>query len=182
MDNGARSYRRFLDGDETAVNEIMEELFLPLVFFVNRYVRDVHAAEDIALDAMADLFVYRRGYNFKASLKTYLFMIGKSRAVDMLRRRRTSATAGLAEAETVPDDLASLEEAVLTDERRRAVNEAIRQLPSEDMQAAVHLVYFEELTYEEAARVMKKSRKQVDNLLYRAKKHLAGLLKKENEE
>ena len=45
MDNGASSYRRFLDGDEHAIDEIMEELFFPLVFFINRYVQDVPAAE-----------------------------------------------------------------------------------------------------------------------------------------
>lgn len=51
MDNGASSYRRFLDGDESAFNEIMEELFRSLVFFINGYVHDIHAAEDIAIDA-----------------------------------------------------------------------------------------------------------------------------------
>ena len=52
MDNGASSYRRFLDGDESAFNEIMEELFRSLVFFINGYVHDIHAAEDIAIDAL----------------------------------------------------------------------------------------------------------------------------------
>lgn len=55
MDNGASSYRRFLDGDESAFNEIMEELFRSLVFFINGYVHDIHAAEDIAIDAFSDL-------------------------------------------------------------------------------------------------------------------------------
>ena len=79
MDNGASSYRRFLDGDEHAIDEIMEELFFPLVFFINRYVQDVPAAEDLAMDAVSELFVHPRRYNFKTSLKTYLFMLGKSR-------------------------------------------------------------------------------------------------------
>ena len=57
MDNGASSYRRFLDGDESAFNEIMEELFRSLVFFINGYVHDIHAAEDIAIDAFSDLVV-----------------------------------------------------------------------------------------------------------------------------
>ena len=35
MDNGASSYRRFLDGDESAFNEIMKELFRSLVFFID---------------------------------------------------------------------------------------------------------------------------------------------------
>ena len=38
MDNGASSYRRFLDGDESAFDEIMKELFDNLVFFIDRYV------------------------------------------------------------------------------------------------------------------------------------------------
>jgi RNA polymerase sigma-70 factor (ECF subfamily) len=45
----------------------------------------------------------------------------------------------------------------------------------------VHLIYFENMTYEEAAGVMKKNRKQVDNLLYRAKKELRIILGKGGE-
>lgn len=60
MDNGASSYRRFLDGDESAFNEIMEELFRSLVFFINGYVHDIHAAEDIAIDA----FLYWEGESY----------------------------------------------------------------------------------------------------------------------
>ena len=46
MDNGASSYRRFLEGDESAFDEIMKELFDGLVFFIDRYVHDIHAAEE----------------------------------------------------------------------------------------------------------------------------------------
>ena len=55
MDNGASSYRRFLDGDESAFGALMEELFRGLVFFIDGYVHDIHAAEDIAIDAFSDL-------------------------------------------------------------------------------------------------------------------------------
>ena len=88
MDNGASSYRRFLDGDEAAFDELMQTLFHPLVFFINRYVRDLHSAEDLAIDVFSDLIVHRRRYNFRVSLKTYLFMLGRSRALDHLRRQR----------------------------------------------------------------------------------------------
>ena len=36
MDNGASSYRRFLNGDEAAFDDLMEELFRGLVFFIDR--------------------------------------------------------------------------------------------------------------------------------------------------
>ena len=176
MDNGASSYRRFLDGDEHAIDEIMEELFFPLVFFINRYVQDVPAAEDLAMDAVSELFVHPRRYNFKTSLKTYLFTLGKSRALNYCKRRQIVPMEALSE--EIPAEQEDLEQKVLRDERKRKVNAALAQLPA-DMRTAVHLVYFEDLSYEEAARVMKKSRKQVDNLLYLAKKELRRILGEE---
>ena len=180
MDNGASSYRRFLDGDERAFDRIMEELFYPLVFFIDRYVQDIHTAEDIAMDVFSELIVHRHRYHFKVSLKTYLFMLGRSRALDCLRHRKVMNTVELSEAVQVDDGSSALEELVLTDERKRAVNDALAQLP-EQLRTAVHLIYFENLSYEEAAKVMKKNRKQVDNLLYRAKKELRIILGKDGE-
>ena len=84
MDNGASSYRRFLEGDESAFDEIMKELFDGLVFFIDRYVHDIHAVEDIAIDAFSDLVVNKHRYNFKVTLKTYLFMLGRSRALNYM--------------------------------------------------------------------------------------------------
>ena len=180
MDNGARSYRRFLDGDESAFDEIMKELFHGLVFFVDRYVHDTHAAEDIAIDAFSDLIVHKHRYNFKVTLKTYLYMIGRSRALDYLKHRKVIEFTELTEGTEVSSEEKTLEEQVLTEERKRAVNAAIASL-SEDMRVVIHLIYFEEMTYEEAAKVMKKNRKQVDNLLYRAKKELRILLGEDGE-
>lgn len=180
MDYGACSYRRFLDGEESAFDEIMKELFHGLVFFVDRYVHDVHAAEDIAIDVFSDLIVHKHRYNFKVSLKTYLYMIGRSRALDYLKHRKVIEFTELTEETEVFSEEKTLEEQVLTEERKRTVNAAIEKLP-EDMRVVIHLIYFEEMTYEEAAKVMKKNRKQVDNLLYRAKKELRSLLGEDGE-
>ncbi|MBR6826338.1 MAG: sigma-70 family RNA polymerase sigma factor, partial [Oscillospiraceae bacterium] len=78
------------------------------------------------------------------------------------------------------DDGMELEDMVLADEQKRMVHAAVKKLP-EDMRVVIHLVYFEEMTYEEAAKIMKKNRKQIDNLLYRAKKDLRIILGKDGE-
>ena len=180
MDNGASSYRRFLDGDESAFGDIMRELFRGLVFFIDGFVHDAHAAEDIAIDTFSDLVVHKHRYNFKVSLKTYLYMVGRSRALDYIKHRKVIDFVELSEADNTPSEQETLEEIVLADERKRVVNNALNSLP-DDMRVVIHLVYFEDLTYDEAAKVMKKNRKQVDNLLYRAKKELRIILGKDGE-
>ncbi len=180
MDNGASSYRRFIDGDESAFDEIIKELFDNLVFFINRYVHDIHAAEDIAIDAFSDLVVNKHRYNFKVTLKTYLFMLGRSRALNYIKHCKVIDFVELAEADNASSEQKTLEEIVLADERKRVVNNALNSLP-DDMRVVIHLIYFEELSYDEAAKIMKKNRKQVDNLLYRAKKELRITLGKDGE-
>lgn len=180
MDNGAEKYRRFLSGDEEAFKEIIDDYREGLIFFINRYVHDSAAAEDLSIDVFTELLVHRRRYNFKTSLKTYLYMIGRSKALNFIRHRKILPETGLSAAENLPSDELSPEEIVLRGETKRAVNDALEQLP-EDMRVAVHLVYFEELSYSDASKVMRKSRKQVDNLLYRAKSALRTILKDEKE-
>ena len=180
MDHGAGSYRRYLDGDEAAFDQLVTEYYDSLVSFLTGYVRERAVAEDIAMDAFADLIVHKHRYDFRVSLKTYLFMLGRSRAIDLLRRRKKLPQADLAEAERISSDEPDLEALLLADERKRTVNAAIGQL-AEEQRLAVHLVYFEELTADEAAKVLKKNRKQVYNLLYRAKCELHTILGEEGE-
>lgn len=171
MDNGESSCRRFLDGDKSAFDDILKEYRQSLTFFIYRYVKNYHEAEDIAIDVFVEFLAHPKKYNFKTSLKTYLFMIGRSRALDFLRRSKRYKRAELQELDRNPEDSGSLWEDFIKGERNRTLNEAVVKLP-EDMKIAVHLVYFEGLSYEEAGKVMKKSKKQIDNLLYRAKRKL----------
>lgn len=181
MDNGACSYRRFLDGDEEAFDEIVKEYFDSLVFFINGYVSDFQAAEDIAIDVMSDLIVNKKRYNFKVTLKTYLFMLAKSRAKNYIKRRNTIRFTSLDEAKEQASDIASPVDSLILDEQKRALYKALSTL-SEEMRIIVYLIYFENMSYDEAARVMKKSKKQVDNLLYRAKNQLRTILTDNGEE
>ena len=145
MDNGASSYRRYLDGDEAAFVEILRLYRDNLTFFINRYVHDLDAAEDLAIDTFMYLIVHRLRYNFRTPLKTYLFMIARSRALDYLKHRGKLTTVEISEVEGTLTDGITLEELILLDERKQLLNRALKQLP-EDMQLAVHLVYFEDLT------------------------------------
>ena len=99
MDNGAGSYHRFLDGDDSAFDEILDLYRESLIFFINRFVHNPAAAEDLAIDVFMDLIIHKGRYNFQTSLKTYLFMIGRSRALNYLKHERKLRMVELCDAE-----------------------------------------------------------------------------------
>ena len=73
---------------------------------------------------------------------------------------------------------ADLERDYLKEEQKITVRRAIRRLKT-DYQQALYLTYFEGFSYAEAGVIMKKSRKQIENLIYNAKKALKSELEKE---
>lgn len=173
-------YKRFLEGDESAFEEIMETYRFRLIFFLQRYVGDPDTAEDIAMDVFCYVLMHPKRFRFGTKLSTYLFMLAKSRALDFVRHRDHFRIASLDEVTEQETLSPSLEEEVLRNEIQFAVNHAISRLSTE-MQIVIHLIYFENLSYKEAAKVMKKSTKQIDNLIYRAKEKLRNVLGKEGE-
>lgn len=178
MDNGERSYRRFLEGDENAFCEIMQMHGKNLIFFINRYVNNISAAEEIAEDVFVELLLHKRRYNFKTSLKTYIFAIGRNKAVSYVRRCSKHPEIAYEFIENEADE-ASLEDEIIRKEKERLLYDALKKLP-EDYATVLHLIYFENMSYDEAGKVMKKNNKQITNLVYRAKKSLKELLGKEN--
>ncbi len=171
-DRGAECYKRYLDGDEDAFEEILNTYREGLMFFINRYVSNISVAEDIAADVFAYLIFKPKKYNFKVSLKTYLYMIGRSRALDWLRKETKRRNIPIESLYSEPsDDAKALEDAVIAEEEKKKLYEAMERLPN-DYKTALYLVYFESLSYDEAGKIMNKNNKQIENLIYRAKKAL----------
>ena len=108
-------------------------------------------------------------------------MIGRSRALDYIKHRKKLTMVELSEAGQIPSTAPSMEELLLADHRKRRISYALSQL-GEPMRLVLHLVYFEDLSVEEAAKVLKKNRKQIYNLLYRSKQALRTILREDGED
>lgn len=54
MDNGAGSYRRFLDGDDDGIVEIVRDYKDGLIFYINSYVNNIHIAEELTEDTFSN--------------------------------------------------------------------------------------------------------------------------------
>ncbi|MGN0374986.1 MAG: RNA polymerase sigma factor [Butyrivibrio sp.] len=177
MDNGASSYHHFLEGDENAFSEILDMYRDSLIFFINRTVNNLSVAEELAADSFSELLVHPGRYDFSVSLKTYIFTIAHHKTVSYVRRAVKFAMVPIEEAPVKSMEYASFEEEVIKEEQKKILHNALSELP-EDYRTVLHLIYFEEMSYAEAGKVMHKNVKQITNLAYRGKNALRVILEK----
>ena len=173
--DGAECYRRFLDGDNDGMVEIIRVYKDGLTLYLNGIVGNIHTAEDIMEETFVKLVVKKPRYSERCSFKTWLYTIGRNAAVDYLRRHKSKDTP-IDELEIA--DKEDLELSYIKEEQKIMVHRALENLKTEYRQA-LFFSFFEELTNAEIAAVMRKSRRQVENLIYRAKQSLKKELEKE---
>lgn len=178
MDNGASSYRRFLDGDDNGFVEIIKLYKDSLIFFLNGYVNNIHQAEDLAEETFFKLLVKKPHYNGSVSFKTWLFTIGRNIALNAVKRRKILRSVPMEKCEGVIRETADFEKSFLIEEQKVELKKAIEKL-NPTYREILTLIFFEELSADEAAAVLRKSKKQIANLVYRAKQALKSTLEKE---
>lgn len=178
MDNGASSYRRYLDGDDNGITEIVSAYKDGLILYLNGYVRNIHLAEELAEDTFFRLVVKKPWFSGRCSFKTWLYTIGRNMATDHLRRHRREIGTPVEELENYLAEEADLERSYIREEQKRLLHRAIRRLHS-DYRQILYLLYFEGFSNREAGLILHKSDRQVRNLLYRAKQALKSELEKE---
>lgn len=171
MDNGAEIFGRWLNGDNGAFDTIIDLYRVNLIYFINGYVHNETDAEDIASDVFCELIVHKNRYSERSSLKTYIYGIARHKALDFLRKKKVRFAFSLDEGFDTEASDDNTEETVDKKEEYIQLYNAIKKLPSEYAEV-LDLLYFKELSYAQARTVMKKSEKQMANLLYRAKASL----------
>ena len=82
MDDGANSYRRFLDGDDNGISEIVVKYKDGLILYLNGYVSNIFIAEELAEDTFFRLITKKPRFSAKSSFKSFLYAIGRNVAVD----------------------------------------------------------------------------------------------------
>lgn len=178
MDNGASSYRRFLNGDDEGLTLIIKDYKDGLILYLNGYVNNIYVAEEIMGETFFKLAVKKPKFNEKSSFKTWLYTIGRNVAIDYIRHNSKFSMSSIEDMENYIKDETNLENLYIKNETKIAVHKAMSNLKPEYRQI-LWLCFFEEFSNGEAAQIMGKSKRQIENLLFRAKQSLKSLLDKE---
>mgnify|MGYP001512274686 CR=1 FL=1 len=154
-------YRQYLSGDETGLDSLMQKYGNSLTLYINGYLHDLHEAEDLMIDVFSYLFTKKPSIR-DGGLKAYMYKAARHMALRHKSRRKHSFS--IDDLVEEPEGKILVEEVVRTKERNREV---------------LYLVYFEDMSYRQAAEVMNKNIKQITNLVYRGKESLRKLLERE---
>ncbi len=178
MDNGASCYRRFLSGDDDGLVQIIRDYKDGLMLYLNSFVQNIHMAEDLTEDTFVKLIARRPRFSGRSTFKTWLYAIGRNVALDHLRKNAKMPTVSTEETLISLGDEVDFLANYLRTERKLRLHQALKQLNG-DYRQVLYLVYFEGFQNAQVACVMGKTKKQVENLVYRAKQSLQSQLKKE---
>lgn len=177
MDSGAKNYRRFLEGDKDAFTDLIREFWDGLALYLNKYVESFAVAEEIAEETFMKLYVEKPRFSEKSSFKTWLYSVGRFTANHYVRKRSNLSAPSIDDFYDVSDK-EDIEQRHIRAEDRRSLHRAMEKL-SGDYRRVLYLIYFENFDTSETAKIMKKTERQIYNLVYRSKEKLKELLEKE---
>ena len=170
-------YLNYLHGDENGLRTLIERHGDNLTRYINGYIHDLTQSEDFMIESFSRLLAKQPQFG-ETGFKTYLYKTGRNLALSHLKKSRMKLSFYLEELEhelSVPD---SAKDSLMIKELNQIVGKSLEQINPE-YREAIYLFYYEEMSYTEAADVMKKSEKQLANLIYRGKQALKPIFEKE---
>jgi RNA polymerase sigma-70 factor (ECF subfamily) len=165
-------------GDEASFELLLRKYRTPLVNFLYRMVRDQGTAEDLAQEVFLRVYRARLEYAPSAKFTTWMFRIATNLALNALRDgRHRQLEISMDQQADHSDEAASpwevadrrpgVEHELIQRDRAVSIRRAIAQLP-EKQRAAVLLHKYQELDYDEIARILECSESALKSLLFRA--------------
>jgi len=176
------------NGEETAFKYLVETYKDRVFNTAIGIVQNAEDAEDVAQEVFIQ--VYRSIHSFKgeSKLSTWLYRIATTRALDLLRSRKSKKRFGFMQ-RLFGDDNEPIHEipdfnhpGVAMDRKENAAKlfKAIAQLP-DNQKTAFTLHKLEDLSYQEISEIMETTVPAVESLMHRAKQNLRKLLEKETD-
>jgi RNA polymerase sigma-70 factor, ECF subfamily len=167
---------RLREGDDLALNEIMERWQTRLTGYLIRLTGTEATAVDLAQETFVRVYGNRFRYRASGTFSTWLFAIASNLARHHLRWQLRHPTISMDAAAGTSGSISESVQAADSDprvrleraERAEAVRLAIAEL-APDLRETVILFTYEDMSYEQIGTIQRCSTKAVETRLYRAR-------------
>ena len=176
---------RIAKGDEDAFELLVTRHQTSILNLIYRYVGDRTQANDLSQEVFLRVWQAARSYKPQAKFTTWIYRITANLCLNELKSSRRKKWLQFLRfgdnlentvEETLVDDTPSSEDLLLAKERSRQIANALQSLP-ENQRMALILKRYDDLSYQEIAKILNCSISAVESLLVRAKKSLQEKLK-----
>lgn len=177
MVSDEEAYRQYLSGKEQAADMLVEKYGDALILYINGYMKDMQESEDLMIESFALIFAKERPIRGDGCFKAYLYKTARN----LVLRHKQKYPVRFFSLDELEFELKSsewTEKGIFLNERNQQLYRALEKLKKE-YREALYLVYFEELSYRNAALVMAKSEQQITKLVYWGKQNLKKILEQE---
>ena len=167
-------------GNQQAFEALVIRHQASILNLVYRFIGDRTKAQDLAQEVFLRVWQAAKSYKPEAKFTTWIYRITANLCFNELKSSRRKKMFQFLRPETdqearteeeLPDNSPSAEDLLLAKERSRQITEALQSLP-ENQRMAIILKRYDDLSYEEIARVLGCSVSAVESLLVRAKRTL----------
>jgi RNA polymerase sigma-70 factor (ECF subfamily) len=163
-----------LAGDQSAFADLVTRYQSAVYNMAYRMLGDPTEAEDAAQEVFVRAWNQLRTFQIDRRFSTWLLSIASHHCIDMLRRRKPTAPLD-GVALFVPSDTPEPDELALRGEQRDMVQRMLNILPDKYRTVTV-LRYYNDLSYDEIARMTGLTESAVKTQLHRARRMLAEQL------
>lgn len=177
MSDDDRLYEEFLRGKTESFDELMIRYGDKLTLYLKGYLSSMEDAEDMMIETFSRI-MYKKPKIAAGNFKAYLFKTGHNLVANFYRHFDKIDMVDIEDLENEIKGEESPENGYMSEEKRRILHLCLERLDTQTREA-FFLVYFEDMSYEQAAGVMKVNVKKINNLLTRGKERLREELAKE---
>ncbi len=176
---------RIAEGDEYAFETLVHRHETSILNLAYRFIGDRNQAKDLAQEVFLRVWQAAGSYKPEAKFTTWIYRITanlcfnelkSARRKKLLQFLRFESDQEARSEEDLPDRSPSPEQVLLARERSRQITKALQSLP-ENQRMAIILRRYDDMAYEEIARILGCSLPAVESLLVRAKEALQKKLK-----
>jgi RNA polymerase sigma-70 factor (ECF subfamily) len=165
-------------GDDASFELLLRKYRTPLVNYLGRMIGDSATAEDLAQEVFLRVYRARSEYAPSAKFTTWIFRIatnlalnarrdGRYRQLEVSIQEGNYPEDGEVRVLQIPDGRAGAEQSLLARDRAALIRRAVEELP-EKQRAAVLLHKYEEMDYDQIAKILNCSESALKSLLFRA--------------
>lgn len=162
-------------GDKEAFRTLVEQYRSTLFGTAYLMLRDRGLAEDAVQEALIKMRKHLPSLRLRGSFKAWLVRIVVNEVKQQFRKKQVP-TVPLEQASEVAGDFDEVETAMIHDEERQQLKQALAKLPPEQRESLV-LRYFSELTVPEIATVTGQHEGTIKSRLSRGLERLSGIMR-----